>query len=207
MKYYAVRKGLKTGIFTSWDLCKDSVSGFPGAEYKSFKTQEEAEGYMSNDDSSLTSPIPVPKEGEAIVYIKGITKDNKYSFGCVFVKSGNCIKKTLGCGDNSETLAIGSSAGEMIAAMYAAKSLIKSGFKKITIVYYQDIIEKLVTGEWKAKNELTKKYAETMKELIYSAEIFYRKIRKEDSYSMLVSQMAKSAISGQMGIPKVEEVW
>lgn len=207
MKYYAVRKGLKTGIFTSWDICKESISGFSGAEYKSFKTQEEAEGYMSNDNSSLTAPIPVPKEGEAIVYIKGIIKDNRYSFGCVFVKSGNCVKKTSGCGNNPDTLALGSSAGELIAAMYAAKSLIKSGFKKITVVYCQDIIEKLVTGEWKAKNELTKKYAETMKELIYSVEIEYRKIRKEDSYSMLVSQMAKNAVSGQLGIPKVEEIW
>ena len=35
-KYYAVRKGKKTGIFQTWDECKLQVTGFSGAEYKRF---------------------------------------------------------------------------------------------------------------------------------------------------------------------------
>lgn len=34
MKYYAVRKGYKTGIFVDWEECKSYVCGFSGAEYK-----------------------------------------------------------------------------------------------------------------------------------------------------------------------------
>ena len=36
MKYYAIKEGKKKGIFTSWDECKEYVSGFKGAVYKSF---------------------------------------------------------------------------------------------------------------------------------------------------------------------------
>ena len=42
-KFYVVWKGRKTGIFSSWDECKDQISGFEGAQYKSYKTFSEAE--------------------------------------------------------------------------------------------------------------------------------------------------------------------
>lgn len=46
MKYYAVKVGKNTGIFTTWPECQENVHGFPGAEYKSFSNLEEAEAYM-----------------------------------------------------------------------------------------------------------------------------------------------------------------
>ena len=42
-KFYAVRKGRKTGVFATWALCQEQIKGFSGAEYKSFTTKEEAE--------------------------------------------------------------------------------------------------------------------------------------------------------------------
>ena len=45
-KVYAIRKGKQTGIFHSWEECKQLVDGYPRAEYKSFLTQEEAEQYL-----------------------------------------------------------------------------------------------------------------------------------------------------------------
>lgn len=43
MKYYVIRQGKKTWIFTSRDECKGYVQGYVDAKYKSFKTQQEAE--------------------------------------------------------------------------------------------------------------------------------------------------------------------
>ncbi|HOG15101.1 MAG TPA: ribonuclease H family protein [Candidatus Absconditabacterales bacterium] len=43
MKYYVVREGLKRGIFTSRDECKNFVVGVKGARYKSFNSLTEAE--------------------------------------------------------------------------------------------------------------------------------------------------------------------
>ncbi len=42
-KYYVVWNGKKTGVFTSWDTCKKQITGFEGAQYKSFIDKKEAE--------------------------------------------------------------------------------------------------------------------------------------------------------------------
>jgi ribonuclease HI len=42
-KFYVVWKGRKTGVFSTWDECAAQVSGFPGAEYKSFASRAAAE--------------------------------------------------------------------------------------------------------------------------------------------------------------------
>ncbi|MDX2231444.1 MAG: viroplasmin family protein [Leptolyngbyaceae cyanobacterium bins.349] len=47
-KYYAVIKGRKTGIFTSWSQCEQQVKGFSGAIFKSFGTRAEAEAAIAS---------------------------------------------------------------------------------------------------------------------------------------------------------------
>lgn len=47
MKYYAVAKGRKPGIYLTWKDCKEQVYGFGGAKYKSFSSQEEALAFFS----------------------------------------------------------------------------------------------------------------------------------------------------------------
>jgi ribonuclease HI len=42
-KYYVVWKGRCTGVFTNWTDCSAQVSGYPGAEYKSFDSLSAAE--------------------------------------------------------------------------------------------------------------------------------------------------------------------
>lgn len=42
-KFYVVWKGRKTGVFTSWKVCKQQIDGFEGAQYKSFASLEDAE--------------------------------------------------------------------------------------------------------------------------------------------------------------------
>ena len=51
-KYYAVRKGKTPGIYNSWSECKLQVDGFSGAEYKSFKSEEEAREYIEDNNST-----------------------------------------------------------------------------------------------------------------------------------------------------------
>lgn len=41
-KFYVVWKGYSPGIYDSWEECKLQVSGFPGAEYKAYDSQEAA---------------------------------------------------------------------------------------------------------------------------------------------------------------------
>ena len=53
VKYYAVRKGIKPGIYKDWNTCKAMVTGFSGAQYKSFTTLQEAEAYIKEDAEKL----------------------------------------------------------------------------------------------------------------------------------------------------------
>lgn len=46
-KFYSVFKGFKPGVYTTWDEAKEQVNGYPGAIYKSFKTEEEAKKWMT----------------------------------------------------------------------------------------------------------------------------------------------------------------
>ncbi len=42
-KYYVVWKGRKPGIYERWDICKEQIYEFEGAQYKSFLNKESAE--------------------------------------------------------------------------------------------------------------------------------------------------------------------
>jgi len=53
-KYYVVWKGRETGIFEDWPTCQRLVTGFPGAKYKSFKTEAEANAAFGNPAAAKT---------------------------------------------------------------------------------------------------------------------------------------------------------
>lgn len=44
--YYAVARGRRTGIFTTWAECKASVNGFSRALFKKFDSRTEAEAWI-----------------------------------------------------------------------------------------------------------------------------------------------------------------
>ncbi len=50
--YYAVAKGNKTGIFTTWVECKNAVNGYKYAKYRKFNTHEEAQQFLNENNVS-----------------------------------------------------------------------------------------------------------------------------------------------------------
>lgn len=70
MSYYAVKKGIEPGIYNSWEECSNQIDGFPGAEYKKFKTMEEATDFLNTKTIFVGSSKGVRKiksEAETIV--------------------------------------------------------------------------------------------------------------------------------------------
>ncbi|CUS15382.1 unnamed protein product [Tuber aestivum] len=53
MKYYAVRAGFHPGVYTAWPDCLSQITGFKGAKFKSFPTEEEAQLFLSGVDPTL----------------------------------------------------------------------------------------------------------------------------------------------------------
>ena len=48
--FYAVKKGHKTGVFDNWTDAQAATAGFSGAEFRKYKTKEEAAAYLEDRD-------------------------------------------------------------------------------------------------------------------------------------------------------------
>ena len=55
-KFYAVKRGRKTGIFTVWAECAAQVKGFQGAVYKGFMTEDEARAWLGGANARAEQP-------------------------------------------------------------------------------------------------------------------------------------------------------
>ena len=55
-KFYAVKRGRKTGLYTVWAECAAQVKGFQGAVYKGFMTEEEARAWLGGADVRTEQP-------------------------------------------------------------------------------------------------------------------------------------------------------
>ena len=203
-KVYAVKKGRQIGIFHSWEECKKSVDGFPGAEYKSFTQKKDADIYM---EIEIEKNCTDTKSQSLLAYVDGSYDDHlrKYAFGCVFILPGGKIYTQHGNGDKEQSLQHRNVTGEMLGAMYAVKTAIMNGFSEIEICYDYQGIEKWVTGEWRAKQELTQIYAKSMREWCNVIKIRFTKVAAHTNikYNELADQMAKKGLVDGNGIPKV----
>ena len=55
-KFYAVKRGRKTGLYTVWAECAAQVKGFQGAVYKGFMTEDEARAWLGGADAGTEQP-------------------------------------------------------------------------------------------------------------------------------------------------------
>lgn len=55
-KFYAVKRGRKTGLYTVWAECAAQVKGFQGAVYKGFMTEDEARAWLGGADARMEQP-------------------------------------------------------------------------------------------------------------------------------------------------------
>lgn len=58
MSFYAVAKGKQTGVFNTWDECKQQTTGFTGAVFKKFPTKAEAEQFVLDKTTSPNKKKP-----------------------------------------------------------------------------------------------------------------------------------------------------
>ncbi len=160
-KFYAVRKGKKTGVFLTWDECKRQVDGFSGAEYKSFKTRAEAEEYCAG--GKQTKDISC----EAECYTDGSfdLSTKRYSYGVVIFHQGKEYELSEAFADE-EMAAMRNVAGEIEGAMAAMRFCVEHGIKSLLLHYDYEGVEKWCTGAWKCNKKGTiayKAYYDTIK--------------------------------------------
>ena len=214
-KIYAVRQGKTTGIFYSWDECSASVNGYPGAEYKSFTTKEEANSYLENSFAVQIEEEKKDQKNTALdgtestltAYVDGSFDPSigKYAFGCILLTPDGEIIRESGNGQDPESLAIRNVAGEMLGAMYAVQWAVNHGYPSLTIYYDYEGIAKWAKGDWKAKNKRTQQYAEFMNGKRSYIQLSFQKVKAHsgDHYNEEVDKLAKSALVNGNGIPRI----
>ena len=165
-KYYAVRKGSVPGIYNSWEQCKCSVEGFPGAEYKSFSTEEEAQAYMEKKDIVILSNTV--DEGCAIAYVDGSfnVENNRAGYGAIVITTnGETVLSGIANVNNRLHTTLRQVTGEVAAVLNVVDFCRKNGICNVTIYYDYAGLEYWANGTWKANNDLSKEYQQTMQAL------------------------------------------
>lgn len=191
-KYYAVRRGMKTGIFCTWEECKASVSGYSGAEYKSFKTEAEAKSYLDNGAEGAAR-----NEDYVSIYVDGSYNSvtEEFSYGMVVLaKDGEeTYSKSY---QDKELAAMRNVAGEIEGAKAAMQYALDRGIDKIAIYYDYEGIAKWCVGEWKTNKEGTKAYKAFYEEAIKKLEIKFVKVtgHSNDKYNDMADGLAKEAL-------------
>ena len=216
MKYYAVRKGFKTGVFTTWDECQSYVHGFSNAEFKSFSSESEAREYLNNDVASYHEKSS--KKGSTatlknIAYVDGSFDgySKTYGFGGFIIYEENgkkCVRVVQGAGNNPEMSKMRNVAGEISGAMRIVEEAIYLGLEEITLYYDYAGIENWVTGVWSCNKYETNQYASFMRESSKQIRIHFHKVagHSGDTGNDIVDTIAKEQ-SGIINDIHTDEFW
>ncbi len=153
-KYYAVRNGLKPGIYESWQECQEQVKGYSGAKFKSFTSKEEAEQFIQ----AAPSDIPINKK-LPFAYIDGSfsKKNNCYSWGG-FIDNHGTKYILQGTGNAPDYMQYRNITGELRGALDVIQKAIKLEIAEINLYYDYSGIESWINGGWKCENKLSQYY-------------------------------------------------
>lgn len=215
-KYYAVKIGKNTGIFQTWEECKENVDGYPGALYKSFKTISEAYTYLGDEGTQMSlfdmdavmqptnttkteipdETMPISTASKAIAYVDGSfnAETNVFGYGVVMFHNGKEIH--LSHSYNDEDLAtMRNVAGEIYGSMAAMTYALENNIKTLSIYYDYMGIAKWCTGEWKTNKNGTIAYKKYYDKARKKVNINFEKVKGHsgDKYNDLADKLAKEA--------------
>lgn len=194
-KYYAVRAGRKTGIFTTWDDCRAQTTGYKGAAFKSFPTREAAEAYMSGADS-LASNETVETDG-AVAYVDGSYHAGTHEFSCGAVLFANGEELHFSEKFTDAALAeMHNVAGEIKGAETVMTYCIQNGIDAVVLYHDYEGVAKWATGEWKANKPGTIAYRDFCRKAAGKLRFRFVKVKGHsgDKYNDLADRLAKDAL-------------
>ena len=126
----------------------------------------------------------------------------------MFIQPDGRIYTEYGNGDNPQSLQHRNVTGEMLGAMYATRVAMKNGYHEVEIRFDYEGIQKWATGEWKCNHELTKKYAQAMKEWGKEIRILFTKVAAHSNvrFNELADSLAKEGLEAANGVPAVKKL-
>lgn len=201
-KFYAVKKGYKTGIFTSWSECQEAVSGYTNPIFKGFLTEEEAKAFLNGDNIYLKQIEDEVANGYVVAYTDGSYDEstNQFAYGvCIFDSTGQevnlCNKVNYAPFASSRNIA-----GEVFGVLTALDWAVSNGCEKIKIYHDLEHVAKWATGDYKADTEISKYYIRQL-EKKFNGCIKYEfakvKGHSNNTFNEKADQLASSALKGE----------
>ena len=189
--FYAVKNGRKTGIFSTWQECREQIDGFSGAEFKGFATYEDAVAYFGQTEKEDLSVC------EAVAYTDGsfLLAEGKYSFGVVLFVGEEKLEFSKSFEDE-EMARMRNVAGEITGAVFAMEYCIKNHIKSLEIRYDYEGVENWCTGVWKTNKTGTAEYAKYYNSIKDKLNVVFTKVKGHsgDKYNDEADALAKAAL-------------
>lgn len=219
-KYYAVKSGLKPGIYMTWAECEAQIKGFSGAQYKSFVNMTEAELYMMGEEKKIIGETVIESEDaveqvnnsveeelrdlgedEVIAFVDGSYNSitEKSGFGAIIIDSKGIqtpLYKAFTKQYRADFIELRNVAAELEGVKEAIEWAIAYKKKKIKIYYDYEGIEKWADGSWKAKKDITRQYVSFLNTKRSFVEIEFRKVPAHTGikYNEMADQLAKNSL-------------
>ena len=190
-KYYAVKRGRKTGIYDNWESAKRQIWGFQKAVHKSFDNLESAREFLGdkkanvikdtrtevvtyNKSDELIEPIHygLPERDKpkniyrlgAVISGSGDKKKGYYTFGSVMFENEQIVQKIAHGGNVKKYAQNYNITGEILGTIKTIEYAIEKGYKEVCIYYSLEGIDKWATGIWNPRLPITKFYRRKIKE-------------------------------------------
>lgn len=208
--YYAVKKGRKTGVFTTWEECKQNIHGFSGAEYKRFSNEEQAKEYLGiSGKDQMKPPQSHEIKPDVVAYVDGSfsNESTEFSYGAVIFYKGDQLQFSEKFNDPN-LISMRNVAGEIKGSEKAMAFAIEKGAKTLVIYYDYEGIEKWCTGEWQAKKPGTIRYKEYYESVKSEVNISFVKVKSHsgDEWNDLADKLAKDVFLQKELADNLEEI-
>lgn len=157
-KVYAVKEGKKIGIFNTWEECKEVVVGYPGAEYKGFKSLDDAKAYLSGklvtSNKEERKMIVSPTTSDVVHIYYSCKIDATVTKIGVVLNTKEGITKYKGLYESTDN----AYTTRVYLVLLCLQLALSKGYKKVCIYTNLQECKKWATGEWHIKSEIAKEY-------------------------------------------------
>jgi viroplasmin and RNaseH domain-containing protein len=214
MKFYGVRRGRSTGVFESWEACRQQVFKFPDAEYKAFPTWEEASAFATctasttKNISETSQDSPSAPLSRVAIWVDGSCFPQgdgsmRIGWGLLVKQDGREVYRAKGNDIPPEAHRHRNVAGEIFGILKSLEWCKAHGITEVTLYFDYQGLESWATGSWRTKLPFTQSYARAVKASGITIHWIKIKAHSGNQENEIVDRLAKEGAGLELENEKV----